>query len=79
MGGLRTEAWGGLRVDNCLVRVPIVNIQLYRYTQIKTRFKGMRVILVVMQLKACWVIGGIDKEDYETQWQSTTFKFTQGE
>ena len=62
MGGLRTEAWGGLRIDNCLVSVPIANIQSYRYTQIKTRFKGKRVILVVMQLKACWVKGGIDKE-----------------
>ena len=59
---MRTKAWGGLQVDNCLVRVPIVNIQLYRYTKIKTRFKGKRVILAVMQLKACWVKGGIDKE-----------------
>ena len=65
VGGLRTEAWGGLRVDNCLVRVPIVNIQSYRYTEIKTRFKGRRVILVVMQLKACWVKGGRYKEGYE--------------
>ena len=68
MGGLRTEEREGLQVDNCQVRVLIVNIQLYRYTQIKTRFKGMRVILVVMQLKACWVKGGIDKEGYENQW-----------
>ena len=36
MGGLRTEAWGGLRVDNCLVRVPIANIQLYRYVGVLT-------------------------------------------
>ena len=61
MGGLRTEAWGGLRVDNCLVRVPIANIQSYRYTQIKTHLKEKRAILV-MQLDACWVKGGIDKE-----------------
>ena len=68
MGGLRTEEREGLRVDNCQVRVPIVNIQSYRYTQIKTHFKGMRAILVVMQLKAYWVKGEIDKEGYENQW-----------
>ena len=68
MGELRTEARGGLQVDNCQARVLIVNIQLHRYAQIKTCFKGMRVILVVMQLKACWVKGGIDKEGYENQW-----------
>ena len=30
--------------------------------------KGIGVILVVIQLKACWVKGGIDKEGYENQW-----------
>ena len=59
---MRTEAWGELRVDNCLVRVPIANIQSYRYTQIKNCLKGKRAILVMMQLEAYWVKGGMDKE-----------------
>ena len=39
MGGWRTEAWGGLRVDNCLVRVPIANVPSYRRNSKKFSIK----------------------------------------